>query len=88
MVQHLQIWEYVALSGNSDGKYIEYVDQQHEHFVDTLNVQNAKYIPPTGVGYSTTFKPETLAKYEYPNGTEWEALFAKGLYPDPRKYTV
>lgn len=29
---------------------------------------------------------ETIAKYEYPTGSEWESMFAKGLFPDPRKY--
>lgn len=46
MVQHLQMWDYVALSGTSDGRLIEYVDQQHEHFVDPVVVKNAKYLAP------------------------------------------
>jgi hypothetical protein len=46
MVQHLQMWDYVALSGTSEGRYIEYVDQQHEHFVNPTIVENACYMPP------------------------------------------
>lgn len=46
MVQHLQMWDYVALSGTSEGKYVEYVDQQHEHFVNPTVVKNAHYIAP------------------------------------------
>lgn len=36
-------------------------------------------------GYSTQIKPETIEQYEYPNGSEWESMFSKGLFPDPRK---
>lgn len=36
-------------------------------------------------GYSTQMKPEAIEQYEYPNGKEWESMFAKGLFPDPRK---
>lgn len=85
MVQHLQIWDYVALSGSTEGRFIEYVDQQHEHFDSPLVVENAHYKAPKAHGYSTTFKAEAISKYEYPNGTEWESLFSKGLFPDPRK---
>lgn len=46
MVQHLQMWDYVALSGTSEGRLIEYIDQQHEHFVDPVVVKNAKYLAP------------------------------------------
>lgn len=46
MVQHLQMWDYVALSGTKDGRLIEYVDQQHEHFVDPVVVENANYLAP------------------------------------------
>lgn len=46
MVQHLQFWDYACLSGTMDGRLIEYVDQQHEHFYDPCIVENAKYLAP------------------------------------------
>lgn len=46
MVQHLQMWDYVALSGTSEGKWVEYVDQQHEHFVYPTVIENAHYLAP------------------------------------------
>jgi L-fuconate dehydratase len=85
MVQHLQMWDYVALSGTSEGRYIEYVDQQHEHFVNPTIVENACYMPPRTPGYNTTLKPDAVSKYEFPNGSEWEDMFAKGIFRDPRK---
>lgn len=46
MVQHLQMWDYVALSGTSEGKWVEYIDQQHEHFVYPTIIENAHYLAP------------------------------------------
>ncbi|KAF5305229.1 hypothetical protein FQR65_LT07768 [Abscondita terminalis] len=85
MVQHLQMWDYVAVSGTKKDRIIEYVDQQHEHFVNPCIVENACYQVPKAAGYSTTLWPDTIAKYEYPNGTEWQNMFSKGLFSDPRK---
>lgn len=85
MVQHLQMWDYISVSGTMRDRIIEYVDQQHEHFVDPCVVENACYQAPKAAGYSTTFLPDTFTKYEYPNGSEWENMFSKGLFSDPRK---
>lgn len=46
MVQHLQMWDYVALSGTAEGRIIEFVDAQHEYFVNPAIVQNARYMAP------------------------------------------
>ncbi|XP_018327608.2 mitochondrial enolase superfamily member 1-like [Agrilus planipennis] len=46
MVQHLQMWDYVALSGDKEGRWVEYVDQQHEHFVNPVVIKNAHYQAP------------------------------------------
>ena len=33
MVQHLAMFDFVAVSGTTEGRWIEYVDHLHEHFV-------------------------------------------------------
>ncbi|BET02127.1 Mandelate racemase / muconate lactonizing enzyme, C-terminal domain [Nesidiocoris tenuis] len=68
MVQHLQFWDFVCLNGDKNGKWIEYVDQQHEHFKVPTNVKNAAYIPPTAPGYNTEMFEQTLIDHEYPTG--------------------
>ncbi|XP_059050856.1 mitochondrial enolase superfamily member 1-like [Achroia grisella] len=83
MVQHLQFWDYISLSGTMEGRLIEYVDQQHEHFIDPCIVENARYLTPKVAGYSTEFLPETLDKFSYPNGTEWQRMFKEGLFTLP-----
>lgn len=53
MVQHLQMWDYVCLSGTTENRFIEYVDQQHEHFEDPVIIKNARYQVPKVIGDSS-----------------------------------
>lgn len=71
MVQHLQMWDYVSVSGNKEGRYIEYVDQQHEQFINPVIMENAHYMTPSVPGYNTELKPEAVQEFEYPNGFYW-----------------
>lgn len=34
MVQHLQIFDYISITGSKDGRFIEHVAEEHEHFED------------------------------------------------------
>jgi L-fuconate dehydratase len=45
-VQHLAMFDYIAVSGNMEGRVIEYVDHLHEHFLDPVVIRNARYMPP------------------------------------------
>ncbi|XP_015123419.1 mitochondrial enolase superfamily member 1 [Diachasma alloeum] len=80
MVQHLQMWDFISLSGTTDRRIIEYVDQQHDHFVNPTIVKNAHYMAPKTTGYSTELKKQTLVDYEYPNGRKWQEMFNAGIY--------
>lgn len=46
MVQHLQIFDYICLTGTTEGRMIEFTDQQHEHFENSVHVLHAHYIAP------------------------------------------
>ncbi|XP_057329241.1 mitochondrial enolase superfamily member 1-like [Microplitis mediator] len=81
MVQHLQMWDYLSLSGITDNQIIEYVDQQHEHFVNPTVVKNGHYMPPNLPGYSTKLKDQAILDYEFPQGKEWQRMFNEGIYP-------
>ncbi len=72
-VQHLSIFDYVAVSGRLENRVCEYVDHLHEHFVDPCVIRNARYVAPTAPGYSITIKPESLDEYEFPAGKAWRA---------------
>jgi L-fuconate dehydratase len=70
-VQHLSLIDYICVSASLEHRVVEYVDHLHEHFVDPVVVRNGRYMPPTRPGYSITMKPESLDRYEFPNGPEW-----------------
>lgn len=70
-VQHLAIIDYVCISASLEDRITEYADHLHEHFVDPVNMQNGRYMPPTAPGYSATMQYESLATYEFPKGSFW-----------------
>jgi L-fuconate dehydratase len=72
-VQHLAMFDYIAVSGSLEGRLIEYVDHLHEHFVDPVVIQRGYYQLPSAPGYSITMRPDSLAAYEYPAGSVWQA---------------
>ena len=74
LVQHLSIIDYVCVSGSLDGRMIEYVDHLHEHFVDPVVIRDARYQVPTRPGYSAEIRPESLARYRFPDGDEWRGV--------------
>ena len=70
-VQHLALFDFIAVSGSLEDRLCEYADHLHEHFVNPLVMQHGHYMPPTAPGYSITMKPESLAEFEFPNGPAW-----------------
>jgi len=70
-VQHLSIFDYVAVSASLENRVLEFVDHLHEHFLDPCVMKDGHYMPPTAPGYSITMYEESLARHEYPNGEEW-----------------
>lgn len=72
-VQHISIFDYVAVSGSLQDRVCEYVDHLHEHFVDPCVIRDARYVAPMRPGYSITMKPESLAAYQFPAGRVWQA---------------
>ena len=74
-VQHLAIFDYVAVSGSKENRVIEYVDHLHEHFLDPVTIKNGCYmVPVNSTGYSSEIREESLRKHEYPNGSVWTEL--------------
>jgi L-fuconate dehydratase len=73
LVQHLSIFDYIAVSGSLDNRVTEYVDHLHEHFVDPCIVENGAYSLPTAPGYSAEMLPASVAEFAFPAGTYWGA---------------
>ena len=72
-VQHLSIFDYIAVSACLENRIVEYVDHLHEHFVTPVVMNGDRYMPPTQPGYSIEMKAESLAHYEYPFGEAWKS---------------
>ena len=76
-VQHLAMFDYVAVSGSLEDRFVEWVDHLHEHFRDPAIVRDGSYVAPTAPGYSIEMRPDSLARYEFPYGLAWtEAALA------------
>lgn len=71
MVQHLAMFDFIAVSGTDEGRFIEYVDHLHEHFLDPAVVRAGRYVVPTAPGFSTQMRPASLDDHEYPHGRVW-----------------
>ncbi|MEW2546472.1 enolase C-terminal domain-like protein [Streptomyces sp. NPDC047002] len=73
LVQHLAMFDYVAVSGSTKGRVIEYVDHLHEHFADPVRVVSGAYAAPEAPGFSARMLPESVAAHSFPDGPVWRA---------------
>ncbi|MEU8236355.1 enolase C-terminal domain-like protein [Actinoplanes sp. NPDC048967] len=74
LVQHLAMFDYLAVSGTAEGRAIEYVDHLHEHFTAPVRIENGRYMAPRTAGMSAQMLPATLTAYRYPDGPRWAGL--------------
>ncbi len=70
-VQHLSMFDFIAISGTMDGRVIEFVDHLHEHFEEPVEIRRGRYMAPSRPGYSITIKPESRKTYRFPDGEAW-----------------
>ena len=73
-VQHIAMFDYIAVSGSLDDRVLEYVEHLHEHFVDPVVIRNGSYVAPAAPGYSITMRPESISDYEFPSGRAWKGV--------------
>jgi L-fuconate dehydratase len=82
LVQHLSIFDYVAVSGSLESRVTEFVDHLHEHFTDPCVVVAGHYTLPRAPGYSAQLHPSSVAEFSYPDGAYWsETLAVSGVSP-------
>ncbi len=72
-VQHLSLFDYIAVSASLQDRVIEYVDHLHEHFRSPVVIRNGCYMPPTAPGYSIEMYASVFPVYDFPSGTAWQA---------------
>ncbi|MGH3436588.1 MAG: enolase C-terminal domain-like protein [Sciscionella sp.] len=71
LVQHLSMFDFVAVSGSMDDRIVEYVDHLHEHFVDPVRMSGPRYLAPEAPGYSAQIKQDAREHFRYPDGAAW-----------------
>ena len=70
-VQHLAAFDQIAVAPSLDGRYVEFADHLHEHFVNPVVVENGAYRLPTAPGYGVELKPASIAAHLFPGGEVW-----------------
>jgi L-fuconate dehydratase len=71
LVQHLPMFDFVAVAGEHPDRVVEFVDHLHEHFVEPTNIVRARYMAPTQPGASGEMYTQSLADFTFPTGKEW-----------------
>jgi len=71
MVQHLAMFDYVAVGASAEGRFVEHVDHLHEHFALPARVERGRYLAPTAPGNGAEMLPSSIEEFGYPSGKYW-----------------
>jgi L-fuconate dehydratase len=71
LVQHLAMFDFLAVSPHQTGRVVEYAAHLHEHFVDPATIEGGNYRAPLAPGYSSEMLAASRQQYLFPNGPEW-----------------
>ncbi|MFI6879785.1 L-fuconate dehydratase [Streptomyces sp. NPDC050400] len=83
LVQHLSMFDYVAVTGTTDDRVIEYVDHLHDHFLDPVVIREGHYTAPAAPGFSAEMRPESITEFTYPDGEFWTKDLADRATAEP-----
>ena len=71
MVQHIAMWDSVAVTGHHPRRVVEYVDHLHEHFLEPALINNGYYMPPSLPGAGAHMHQSSIDTYVFPSGEYW-----------------
>jgi L-fuconate dehydratase len=71
LVQHLAMFDFLAVGGEDERRVVEFADHLHEHFVDPVVIRGGRYQAPLAPGYSSTMRPESIERFTHPHGPAW-----------------
>jgi hypothetical protein len=74
------MFDYVALTGSFEDRFIEFVDHLHEHFESPAVVRGGRYLAPTAPGAGARMRRASIDRSSFPGGTTW----LSGRQPGPR----
>ena len=64
-VQHLSMFDFVAVSASREGRVIEFVDHLHEHFLTPVVLDRGAYRAPTAPGAGTEMLAASRDEYSF-----------------------
>ncbi|WP_214406815.1 enolase C-terminal domain-like protein [Pseudonocardia lacus] len=67
-VQHIAMFDFVAVAGTRDDRMIEFVDHLHEHFVTPAEVAAGSYRTPLAPGAGTEMLAASIAEHSVRTG--------------------
>lgn len=72
MVQHLAMWDAVAVTGHHELRVVEYVDHLHQHFIEPVSILNGHYRAPLNPGSGAQMHQGSIDEYLFPGGSYWK----------------
>lgn len=69
IVQHLSMFDYVAVSGKIDGRMIEHVEHLHNHFLTPVQLRSGRYLVPTTPGSGAEMYESSRNTFTFIPGT-------------------
>ncbi|MEI9907172.1 MAG: enolase C-terminal domain-like protein [Actinomycetota bacterium] len=73
VVQHLAMFDAVAVTGHHPQRLVEFVDHLHEHFVEPTRIVKGSYMAPLLPGASAEILQSSIEEFEFPNGIFWQS---------------
>ena len=71
MVQHIAMFDAVAVSGHHPKRVVEYVHHLHEHFIEPAKVTDGFYRAPKIPGSGAHMRDSSIDQYLFPTGRYW-----------------
>jgi L-fuconate dehydratase len=83
LVQHYSFFDYAAVTGTQEGRFIEYVDHLHEHFAEPVRVAGGRYLAPTRPGNGAEMLAESRERWTFPDGPGWREIGQRAATTSP-----
>ncbi|MGN6129864.1 MAG: enolase C-terminal domain-like protein [Nocardioidaceae bacterium] len=83
VVQHFSFFDYAAITGTQQDRFIEYVDHLHEHFVEPVRIEGGRYTAPVRPGIGAEMLPESRSRWTFPTGAGWREVGDQAAVTEP-----
>ena len=71
LVQHLAMFDFVAVAGDVEGRIVEMADHLHEHFVHPVEIRDGRYVAPLVPGFTSEMHAASIEEFRFPTGSAW-----------------